>query len=128
MGNAIEETNEMILDAEEKNREGNDGSNVLSLQDTVTKQAKTRAERKAEFEREADEICKRIDEDCVKSGIKITDKDIEDVWEEMREESRERYEGLTIIEVAKLMDKDTKETMAKLREEFGEDFFRPKAR
>jgi hypothetical protein len=35
MENALQETNEMILDAEEKNREGNDGSNVLTLQGIV---------------------------------------------------------------------------------------------
>jgi hypothetical protein len=125
MGNAVLDTNETISGAEEKNWENIDGSNVLSLQNTVAKREKTRAERKVDFDREMEEIRKGIKEHQIAEfGRVLTRTEMDAILEEEKEERRKRYEGLTIEEIAQLMDEDTAETMLKIRAKFGANFIK----
>jgi hypothetical protein len=125
MGNAVLDINEMISSAEEKNRENIDGSNVLSLQDTVTKREKTREELADEMRQKTNEIRKKIREyQIAEHGRVFTGAEIKAMREEAKAESRKEAEASFASYVAPLMPPLTAENLPGLREEYGEDFMK----
>jgi hypothetical protein len=123
MGNAVHETNEMILDMEEKNQAIIDGSSVLCHQDTVTEREKSEDEIADEMRREMDKIRREIREyQIVEHGRVLTQEEWMAPFKQWEEESKKETDRLLVKTVAKILPPVTPENIEDLREYYGEDF------